>query len=57
MTAGTRVTAVDIEHPDANESTVIVNDYVLITDGSAQMTRVQRYSNGTHVITVKGVKR
>lgn len=35
---------------------VIEDDYVLIVDGSCYLDSSQTYSNGTHVMTVKGRK-
>lgn len=54
---GTRVTAADVTRPDSEQGAVITDDYVLITDGTAHVAGVQVYANGTHVITVKGVRR
>jgi hypothetical protein len=52
---GTRVTAEDIA--EGNDGQVEIKDnYVLITDGECQVTHMQRHANGTHVITIKGVK-
>jgi hypothetical protein len=53
---GTRVTAVDLTN-GGSESQTIRDDYVLVCDGSAHLDSVQVHGNGTHVITVKGVKR
>lgn len=50
------VTARDLGTGDS-ETVVIADDYVLTCAGSARVTYVQAYANGTHVITVKGVKR
>lgn len=55
--SGTRVTAVDVSAPATEQTVEITNDYVLITDGTAEMTGVVVHGNGTHVITVKGVRR
>ncbi len=51
-----KVTAEDLGTGDS-ESGIITDDYVLTCAGSCYMTHVQAYANGTHVITVKGVKR
>lgn len=55
--SGTRVTAVEITDPGKPQTVEITDDYVVIADGTAQVTGVQVHSNGTHVITVKGVRR
>lgn len=55
--SGTRVTAVEIVDPGEPQSIEITDDYVIVADGTAQVTGVQVYANGTHVITVKGVRR
>lgn len=55
--SGTRVTAVEVAGPGEPSSVEIVNDYVIVTDGTAEVTGVQVHGNGTHVITVKGVSR
>jgi hypothetical protein len=54
---GTRVTAVETDGPGEPESVEIVDDYVIITDGTARLDHIQVHANGTHVITVKGVRR
>jgi hypothetical protein len=51
-----RVTAVDMATGDTDEA-VIWDDYVLICAGSCYRAEVQVGIDGTHVITVKGVKR
>jgi hypothetical protein len=51
-----KVTAEDLGTGDS-DSVVITDDYVLTCAGSAYLHHVQAYANGTHVITVKGVKR
>ena len=50
---GTRVTAQDVATGD-NDSIVIVNDYVCITDGTCHIAHVQSFANGTHILTIKG---
>jgi hypothetical protein len=50
------VTARDLGTGDS-ETIVISDDYVLTCAGSAYLHHVQAYANGTHVITVRGVKR
>ena len=55
--SGTRVTAVEVTDPGEPQSVEIVNNYVIITDGTAQVISTQVHANGTHVITVKGVRR
>jgi hypothetical protein len=51
-----RVTAEDLGTGDS-ESIIITDDYVLTCAGTAYLAHVQAYANGTHVITVKGVRR
>lgn len=53
---GTRVTAKDLGSDD-EESRVIRDDYCVIADGSCYVARVERPEPGTHVITVRGVRR
>lgn len=53
---GTAVMACDIATGET-ETQEIVNDYCIVTDGGCRVDGVQAYANGTHVITVKGVKR
>jgi hypothetical protein len=50
-----KVTVTDLGTGDS-ESAVITDDYVLTCAGSCYMANVTAYANGTHVITVKGVK-
>ena len=50
--AGTRVTCTDVE-TGQSDSAVIENDFLLVTDGSVYLDGVQRYANGTTVLTVK----
>ena len=50
------VTATDLGTGDS-ETVVITDDYVLTCAGSAYVAHVSAYANGTHVITVKGVRR
>lgn len=52
-----RVTAEDLGTGES-KSVVVADDYVLICAGSCYQAEVQAdLMNGTHVITVKGVKR
>ena len=52
-----RVTVEDLESGD-KETVEISDDYVLICAGSAYQDGVQAYpTKGTHVITIKGLKR
>lgn len=53
---GTRVTAVECVDPGEPQSVEITDNYVVIVDGTAHVAGVQVYANGTHVITVKGVR-
>lgn len=55
--SGTRVTAVEVVNPGEPQSVEIIDNYVVIVDGTAHITGVQVHGNGTHVITVKGCKR
>jgi hypothetical protein len=50
--SGTRVTCEDVATGE-RESQVIENTYLLIADGTAELTHVQQYGNGTTVLTVK----
>ena len=49
------VTAKDLGTGDS-ETVVITDNYVITCAGSAHVTHTQVSANGTHVITVKGVK-
>lgn len=55
--SGIRVTATDLDHPDDVGTVEIMDNYVVITAGTAEVTHVQAHANGTHVVTIKGVKR
>lgn len=50
--AGTRVTCEDVDTGES-ESTVILNDYLLVCDGNRYLDGVATYSNGTVVLTIK----
>jgi hypothetical protein len=50
---GTTVTASDTFE---SQTVIVFNDYVIVCDGSAYLARTQVYANGTHVLTIKGVK-
>lgn len=50
-----RVTTTDLDS-GKSESVEIDNTYVLVTAGTAYRDGLQQYANGTHVVTVKGVK-
>ena len=55
--SGTQVTANEVgEDPSRAQSVTIENNYVVIVDGSAFAASTQVHANGTHVITVKGVR-
>jgi len=54
---GTRVTAVELVNPGPPQSVDIVDNYVVIVDGTAEVTGVQVHGNGTHVVTIKGIRR
>lgn len=48
---GTRVTC---EDEDGHQETVVIeDDWLLITDGAYELVHVNKFSNGTAVITVK----
>lgn len=49
---GTRITCTD-EATNESESTVIRDDYLVVTDGRAFVSSVVAYANGTQVITIK----
>lgn len=53
---GIEVTVKDLRSGDT-ESTVIRDDYVIVTAGSCEVTSISAYGNGTAVLTVKGSKR
>lgn len=54
---GTDVTARDNESGES-ETTTILDNYVIVTDGSAEVERVDVSEDGTsHFITVKGIRR
>lgn len=53
MSKGIRVTVEDLQSGES-ESTVIDNDYVLITAGTCYRSHVNAHANGTHVLTIKG---
>lgn len=53
---GIRITVEDLETGDT-ESTVIWDNYLLITAGSAHLHGVHAHATGTHVLTVRGVRR
>jgi hypothetical protein len=50
------VTARDTASGESGTQT-IADDYCLITAGTCEVTNVQIHANGTHVVTIKGVKR
>lgn len=52
---GTKVTATDVETGES-DSVTIRDNYVVICDGSAVLTHTQVNANGTHVVTIKGVR-
>ncbi|MGL5934470.1 MAG: hypothetical protein ACRCZI_02485, partial [Cetobacterium sp.] len=49
----TRVTA--DSGPD-KDSVLITDNYVIVCDGTAYLHHTQIYENGTHVLTIKGVR-
>ncbi len=49
---GTRVTCTDIDTGDT-QTVVLVDDYVVITDGCMKVETVQQWGNGTVQFTVK----
>jgi hypothetical protein len=52
---GIKVTVEDLATGEKEEA-VIWDDYILVTAGSCEQSSVQVFGNGTHNITVKGVK-
>lgn len=50
--SGTRVTCEDIETGES-ESAVIRDDYIIVTDGTCEITSMQVYGNGTVQLTIK----
>lgn len=57
MSEPVKVTVSDPETGEILQEAVIDNDYVVVAAGSANLFSVQVHGNGTHVLTVKGVKR
>lgn len=53
--SGIRVTVEDLETGET-ETIDVDNDYVILAAGTCNVEHVQAYSNGTHVLTVKGRK-
>lgn len=53
---GIKVTAVDLVTGEG-QSRVIEDDYSLVCAGTAYLVSTQVHANGTHVLTVKGVRR
>jgi len=49
----TRVTAADLD-TDTSYSRDIRDDYAITCDGTAYVSGIAVYANGTHVITIKG---
>lgn len=52
---GIKVTVEDLATGEKDEA-VIWDNYILVTAGSCEQSSVQVFGNGTHNITVKGVK-
>lgn len=52
---GIKVTVEDLATEEKEEATIWDN-YILVTAGSCEQSSVQVFGNGTHNITVKGVK-
>jgi hypothetical protein len=50
---GIRVTVEDLETGES-EVQEIEDDYVIVTGGSCYVDGLVAYSNGTHVLTIKG---
>ena len=57
MSDSVKVTVTDPTTGEVLGEQVADNDYVLVCAGSARLTYTQASANGTHVLTVKGVKR
>lgn len=51
-----RVLVADFEGDEPGEEFFLQNEAVVVVDGTAYVSHVTRYANGTHVITVKGVQ-
>lgn len=51
-----RVLVADFEGDQPGEEWFLQNEAVVIVDGTAYVSNVTKYANGTHVITVKGVQ-
>lgn len=49
---GTEVTCRDLSTQES-ESTVLIDDHVVITDGRAYVSSIVAHANGTQVFTVK----
>lgn len=57
MSKGIEITVRDLETGEV-ETKVIENDYALVTAGTCHLAHTQLYpKSGTHVLTLKGVKR
>jgi hypothetical protein len=50
--SGTRVTCTDVD-TGQSDSVEIMNNYVVITDGTYYVAHEQRHANGTVVLTLK----
>lgn len=50
---GLRVTVEDLDTGDTETADVPLDDYLILTTGKCELTHVQTYANGTHVLTVK----
>lgn len=56
MSGAIKVTVSDPETGEVLDETVIDNDYVIVCAGTCYRHHVGRFTNGTHVITVKGAR-
>lgn len=58
MTAAIKVTVSDPETGEVLGEQTVTDDYVLVCAGSAELTHTQASpTTGTHVLTIKGVRR
>lgn len=51
-----RVTVVDVDTGDVDEAEVSTGDYLLVCHEPCYRHHVQAYSNGTHIVTIKGLR-
>lgn len=52
MSNGTRITCEDVETGET-DSVVIKDDYLIVTDGTCNVSHRQHFANGTVQVTIK----